>query len=173
MSTSSSPVSAWLGRAVVEGVLIVFAVVLGFVVNEWRETVADRQAAEDAMVRVAAEIEDNIAQLEAVVVYHEGVVALISDRLDEIESGDGPVRGHRQNDLPAWIAQGSDQSGRLMPEPPGGGDHADPLSQPRFDPARARFLDHDDKGLAFHLSSGPEPYHGGRSRRHHRRGRWL
>jgi len=33
MSTSSSPVSAWLGRAIVEGALIVFAVVLGFIVH--------------------------------------------------------------------------------------------------------------------------------------------
>lgn len=111
MSTSSSPVSAWLGRAVVEGVLIVFAVVLGFVINEWRETVADRQAAEDAMVRVAAEIEDNIAQLEAVVVYHEGVVALISDRLEEIEAGDGPVRGIVFDEFPRILPRGINAPG--------------------------------------------------------------
>ena len=111
MSTSSSPVSAWLGRAIVEGVLIVFAVVLGFIVNEWRETVADRQAATDAMIRVAAEIEDNVAQLEAVVAYHESVVSLIDERLAEIEAADGPVRGIVFDEFPRVLPRGVNAPG--------------------------------------------------------------
>ena len=111
MSTSSSPVSAWLGRAIVEGALIVFAVVLGFIVNEWRETVADRQAATDAMIRVAAEIEDNVAQLEAVVAYHESVVSLIDERLAEIEAADGPVRGIVFDEFPRILPRGVNAPG--------------------------------------------------------------
>ena len=92
MSKTSSA-RAWLGRAVIEAALIVFAVVLGFIVNEWREDVADRRAAEAAMARVVAEIETNIAQLEAVVDYHESVVERIDERLAEIEAAGEPVRG--------------------------------------------------------------------------------
>lgn len=90
-TTSSLP--AWFGRALVEGKLIVFAVVLGFIVNEWREDVSDRRAAREAMGRVAAEIESNIRQLESVVVYHEEVVQLIGERLAELEAADAPVTG--------------------------------------------------------------------------------
>lgn len=94
MSKSASILQpSWFGRAVVEGLLIVFAVVLGFIVNEWREDVADRRAAADAMNRVVAEIEGNIAQLEAVVVYHEEVVQRIDVRLAEIEASETPVLG--------------------------------------------------------------------------------
>ena len=111
MPSSSSPVSAWLGRAVVEGALIVFAVVLGFVVNEWRETVADRQAAREAMVRVAAELEDNAAQLEAVVVYHEEVVSRIAERLAEIEAADEPVTGITFDEFPRVLPRGINAPG--------------------------------------------------------------
>ena len=34
MSTATTSAPTWLGRALVEGALIVFAVVLGFIVNE-------------------------------------------------------------------------------------------------------------------------------------------
>jgi hypothetical protein len=90
-SSSSAAWPSWLARAVVEGTLIVFAVVLGFVVNEWREDVADRRAAKAAMARVVAEIEANIVQLEAVVEYHESVVESIDARLTEIEESGEPA----------------------------------------------------------------------------------
>jgi hypothetical protein len=80
--------SSWLPRAAIESVLIVFAVVLGFVVNEWREDVSDRQAASQAMTRVIAEIEQNITQLEQVVGYHDEVVERIDARLAEIALSD-------------------------------------------------------------------------------------
>ncbi len=81
-------IPSWLLRAAIESVLIVFAVVLGFVVNEWREDVSDRQAASQAMTRVIAEIEQNISQLEQVVGYHDEVVERIDARLAEIELSD-------------------------------------------------------------------------------------
>ncbi len=94
MSTASTPpLPPWFGRALVEGLLIVFAVVLGFIVNEWREDVADRRAAEAAVVRVVAEVETNIAALEAVVGYHEEVVERIGVRLAAIDAGESPADG--------------------------------------------------------------------------------
>jgi len=94
MSTAPSfSLPSWFGRALVEGVLIVFAVVLGFIANEWREDVADRRAADAAMGRVVAEIEANIAALEDVVGYHEAVVERIGAQLAAIEAGAAPADG--------------------------------------------------------------------------------
>ncbi|MFS2318475.1 hypothetical protein RMQ97_11100 [Maricaulis sp. D1M11] len=92
-SPISIPKPPWLGRALIEAGLIVFAVVLGFIVNEWREDVADRRAAREAMSRVVAEIESNITQLERVATYHEAVAARIGDRLAEIDASETPVTG--------------------------------------------------------------------------------
>ncbi|WP_300544338.1 hypothetical protein [Maricaulis sp.] len=110
MATNSS-LKSWLARAVIEGALIVFAVVLGFVVNEWREDVSDRRAAEAAMNRVVAEIETNIAQLEAVVDYHEAVVERIDERLAEIEAAGEPVRGIPFDEYPELLPRGVNAPG--------------------------------------------------------------
>ena len=110
MSTTSS-MQSWFARAVVEGALIVFAVVLGFIVNEWREDVSDRRAAEAAMTRVVAEIETNIAQLEAVVDYHEAVVERIDERLVEIEAVGEPVRGIPFDEYPELLPRGVNAPG--------------------------------------------------------------
>jgi hypothetical protein len=75
----------WLGRALIEAGLIVFAVVLGFLVNEWREGAAHRASAGIAMGRVAAEIDANIAGLESVVGYHEEVLARIDARIAALQ----------------------------------------------------------------------------------------
>jgi len=106
MSRPALPLPPWLGRALVEGGLIVFAVVLGFIVNEWRESVADHRAAEAAMNRVVAEVEANIAQLEAVVEYHEDVVSRIGERLAEIEAGGDPVVGVLFDEMPGIMPSG-------------------------------------------------------------------
>ncbi|WP_323762988.1 hypothetical protein [Maricaulis sp.] len=112
MSTASTPsLPSWFGRAFVEGTLIVFAVVLGFIVNEWREDVADRRAAEAAMGRVVAEIEANIEALEAVVDYHEEVVERIGARLAEIESSPELAEGVVFDDLMMLMFRGVNPPG--------------------------------------------------------------
>lgn len=108
---ASTSLPTWLGRAVVEAALIVFAVVLGFVVNEWREDVADRRAADAAMARVIAEIETNIAQLEAVVGYHEAVVGRIDEYLAEIEAAPEPVGGVLFDEFPRILPRGVNAPG--------------------------------------------------------------
>lgn len=112
MSTQSSPsLPSWFGRALVEGVLIVFAVVLGFLVNEWREDVADRRAAEAAMGRVVAEIEANIEALEAVAGYHEEVVERIGARLAELEASPEGAEGVLFDEFPRVLPRGVNAPG--------------------------------------------------------------
>ncbi len=112
MSTQSSPfLPSWLGRALVEGVLILFAVVLGFIVNEWREDVADQRAAEAAMGRVVAEIEANIEALEDVVAYHEEVVERIGARVAEIEASPEPVESVLFDEFPRVLPRGVNAPG--------------------------------------------------------------
>ncbi|WP_203291661.1 hypothetical protein [Maricaulis parjimensis] len=111
MSSASVSLPSWLGRAIVEGALIVFAVVLGFVVNEWREDVADRHAARQAMARVAAEIQGNIDQLEAVVAYHESATGRIDERIAEIESAELPVQGVIFDEFPRILPRGVNAPG--------------------------------------------------------------
>jgi len=89
----------------------VFAVVLGFLVNEWREDVADRRAAEAAMGRVVAEIEANIEALETVVAYHEEVVARIGARVAEIEASPEPVEGVLYDEFPSILPRGVNAPG--------------------------------------------------------------
>ena len=112
MSTTSTPsLPSWFARAVVEAALIVFAVVLGFVVNEWREGLADRHAANAAMVRVVAEIEGNIEQLESVVDYHEAVVQRIDERLAEIALAPESGRGVLFDAFPVILPRGVNAPG--------------------------------------------------------------
>ncbi|ABI64702.1 MAG: hypothetical protein ACJA0K_001830 [Maricaulis maris] len=112
MSTHSSPfLPSWLGRALVEGLLILFAVVLGFIVNEWREDVADQRAAEAAMGRVVAEIEANIEALEDVVAYHEEVVERIGARVAEIEASPEPVESVLFDEFPRVLPRGVNAPG--------------------------------------------------------------
>ncbi|WP_417494656.1 hypothetical protein [Maricaulis sp.] len=111
MSSTASRLPSWFSRAVVEAALIVFAVVLGFIVNEWREDVADRHAAEIAMGRVVAEMESNIGRLEAVASYHEAVVERIQDRLAEIEAEPATGRSVLFDELPLIMPRGINAPG--------------------------------------------------------------
>ena len=57
----------WLYKAAFEAALIVFAVMLGFLVTEWREDARQREQARVAIARIAQELDSNIAQLEEVI----------------------------------------------------------------------------------------------------------
>ena len=60
-------------------------------------------------------------------------------------AGDPRMIGrHSQDQLPARIVEPPDQSGGLMPEPPGGIDHADVSSQTCLHPAGAGLLQHQN-----------------------------
>ena len=55
------------------------------------------------------------------------------------------VGRYGENGLPARIINHAQQPRNLMAEPPGGRDHSDIVTQPGFDPACNRGLDHDDQ----------------------------
>tara|TARA_R110002072_G_scaffold54067_5_gene142088 strand:- start:971 stop:1567 length:597 start_codon:yes stop_codon:yes gene_type:complete len=80
-------------RAVFEAALIVFAVVLGFMVNHWREDVDARQRTHAALVRIAEEMTANRTQLDLVVAYHEEVAVSAAAVATAIENGDAAATG--------------------------------------------------------------------------------
>lgn len=84
---------SWVGRALIEGTLIVFAVVLGFVVNEWRENRDERRAATIALERIAEEMEDNLEILRDVVAYHEEIAASLQELRGQVDAGEAPSTG--------------------------------------------------------------------------------
>lgn len=106
MSAQGEPRFAWLGRAGIEAVLIVFAVVLGFIANEWREDVNDRRAADIALERIADEMEANAAALRQVVTYHEEVAASLGEAIARIERGEASEEGVLFEVLPALMPRG-------------------------------------------------------------------
>lgn len=106
MSTRAEPKYAWLGRAAIEAILIVFAVVLGFVVNEWREGVQTRQASDTALERIAEEMEANAAALRLVVGYHEDVADNLGEAIARIERGEASEDGILFDVLPPIMPRG-------------------------------------------------------------------
>ena len=73
---------SWLPRAAIEALLIVFAVVLGFLVNEWRADRAADTRAHLALTRIVGEMRDNLEALETAAEYHAQIV----ENLDVIEA---------------------------------------------------------------------------------------
>lgn len=67
MDSSRAP---WLGRLVVESVLIALSVLLALAVDSWREERRNAERAEQALVSFEAEIRRNLAAVEAVSPYH-------------------------------------------------------------------------------------------------------
>lgn len=92
-----------LGLAALEFLAIVVAVVVGFMVNEWREGRERAGGAESALAALAREMADNHAELEATYGYHSQIVAAIDERTARVAvppAGDRAVSyGH---ELPDW-----------------------------------------------------------------------
>ncbi|WP_417477920.1 hypothetical protein [Maricaulis sp.] len=86
-------VPGWMARALFEAALIVFAVVLGFVVNEWRETVDAERRADAALSRIVEEMTANRDALERVVGYHEQVSASLAGVAQALHDGEGEADG--------------------------------------------------------------------------------
>jgi hypothetical protein len=66
------------GRFVMEAVLIVASVALGFVVNEWRQAVADRELAARVIRNVRAEVEHNLATIGPQVTRHQQIIKTLA-----------------------------------------------------------------------------------------------
>lgn len=61
-----------------EAVLIVASVALGFVVNEWRQAVADRELAARVIRNVRAEVEHNLATIGPQVKRHQQIIKTLA-----------------------------------------------------------------------------------------------
>ncbi len=85
---------AWLGRAVFEAVLIVFAVMLGFLATEWREERRAEANAQAALERIVEEMEANLAELERVVGYHGEVRASLGGLAEQVANGEADAEGN-------------------------------------------------------------------------------
>jgi len=96
----------WLARAGVEALLIVFAVVLGFVVNEWRADVRADREARTALSRVAQEMQSNTDMLRTVSEYHQDTVGRIDALIARIDSGEVAERGVLLDRIPEFLPRG-------------------------------------------------------------------
>lgn len=79
----------WLAKALVEATLIVFAVVLGFLVNEWRGNVGERERAEVALDQIVREMESNLAVLREVQPYHQTIQRRLAETSAALADTDG------------------------------------------------------------------------------------
>ncbi len=84
---------SWIYKAGLEAAMIVFAVILAFLVTEWREAQRAEDRARTAIERIVLELEANIAQLETVTPYHSETAAGIRDHVALIERGEASAQG--------------------------------------------------------------------------------
>jgi hypothetical protein len=61
-------------RLLFESALIVFSVLLGFALTEWRASVADRELASRVLTDVVAEVEQNLATLNGQIAQHRQMI---------------------------------------------------------------------------------------------------
>lgn len=84
---------ATIAKAVFEASMVLLAVLLAFLVTEWREDNRAEARANMAIERIVLELESNIAQLQVVAPYHGETGQLLADHAASIEAGDLPARG--------------------------------------------------------------------------------
>jgi len=106
MTETRAHAMPWLARAGVEALLIVFAVVLGFVVNEWRADVRADREARTALSRVAQEMQSNTDMLRTVSEYHQDTVGRIDALIARIDSGEVAERGVLLDRIPEFLPRG-------------------------------------------------------------------
>ena len=84
MSTPAPPRSRqWVGRTVFESALIIVGIILGFIVNEWRENLQLEEKADLAMDRILQELELNREAVAGVLPYHQEIASNLRALLAE------------------------------------------------------------------------------------------
>ena len=106
MTTPRLKIAPWLARAVLEAALIVFAVVLGFVVNEWRGEVQAQERARESLARIADEMQANVDELEPARDYHRTVAASLRETVAQMDRGELSVQGVLIETMMASIPRG-------------------------------------------------------------------
>ena len=85
-----------LQTALIEVVSIVVAVIMGFVVNEWRENRGNQRKARTAFERITQEAEENHAQLQDRQDYYRRMIAVI----DSLAKTSRQI--HSYAEIPGW-----------------------------------------------------------------------
>ncbi len=83
----------FVAKACFEALMIVFAVLLAFLVTEWRAENREKERARLAIERIVLELEANLAELDRVGDYHSETGRLMADYVSQIEAGEVPARG--------------------------------------------------------------------------------
>jgi hypothetical protein len=96
----------WLARAILEATLIVFAVVLGFIANEWRGDVEAREQAQVALTRIADEMQANVDELEPARDYHRTVADSLRETVAQMDSGEMSTQGVLLDTMMTSITRG-------------------------------------------------------------------
>lgn len=82
MADAKEKNSSLIGRTAFESVLIVVGIILGFVVNEWREDLERQRQGELALDRIIQELQLNREAVARVLPYHQKVAADLKLLLD-------------------------------------------------------------------------------------------
>lgn len=83
---------------IVEVISIMFAVIIGFIVNEWRENTNNKSNAELAIKRIKIEMEQNYEQLQSKQNYYNNMI----DVLDSLISISGNSKISSAESIPGW-----------------------------------------------------------------------
>jgi hypothetical protein len=76
-------------RLLFESALILFSVLLGFAVTEWRESAADRRLASRVLRDVIAEVEQNLASIDRQIQRHQMMIARLKEVDPSARGGSG------------------------------------------------------------------------------------
>ena len=99
-----SPVVGWVAQAA----LIVFGVVVGLALNEWREDRAEAERTDRVLAALADEIRSNQASVEPIVAYYRDMtrasLAAVEARGPDVSFDMGDVDGYRGDVLPTLTA---------------------------------------------------------------------
>jgi hypothetical protein len=111
-------------RLLFESALIVFSVLLGFALTEWRERAAERELASLVLTNVVSEVEQNLTTLSAQIDRHQKMIASLKGIDPMATEGSGwdvavAAMGGGPDALPmrqgAWQAAVSSGALRLLP----------------------------------------------------------
>ena len=97
---------ATIAKAVFEAAMVLLAVLLAFLVTEWREDNRAESRANMAIERIVLELENNIAQLQAVAPYHRDTAQAMGEQVALMEAGEVPARGRFIEDAVGVMERG-------------------------------------------------------------------
>ncbi len=87
-----------LNTIIIEVISIIVAVIMGFVVNEWRESYNNKSKAELALQRIITEMEHNFTQLQEKQNYYYQMI----DVFDSLRSVNKDVELESTESIPGW-----------------------------------------------------------------------